>query len=307
MNKDELVQYVTQCCKLLNIKMEESDSKGVKHCRLFVPKDLQRDFNHEEVIEVVFDENDDSDFLYITSESVLVQKLANQILKLNNLKFSSIKKVYDLKKFEETLLESKKGLEIGKKEMKPIIENDIYVWYKTKIRSNFIEEYIQGFKFNLDTKELRKVKEGELNELMEDSEESTINNFKIDDFNVVEKIILKEVEEGAKEFIAIKEEEFSEKLETEINRIEDYYQIVKKEYEELNTEAAFSDYEVMINEKENLIKQQKEKYTFKLEDVSIETLFMVMVKKIYERKEYIIGNEEEVIADAKEIIKKNIE
>lgn len=238
--------YFVSCVNILKINIEEIEEEVY---RMLIPKTYRIYFNNEETIEVTFDKEKSDRYIYMTEENFVLQRIANL--------FCNVKGGYIVTEGEE---------------------EEIYIWYKTTIKGNMIEENIDLYGYNFKTKKVKEVKNEEEIELINTSIKlnESVKHSKISE---AEEQIIKLIETKTEKLIKEKKEEALEMIEREVKRINDYFELVKKEHQSSYTHTSYEDFGIINKEKDNLILQQKEKYAIDEENVTIKPIGFLYIKQ----------------------------
>ena len=160
--------------------------------------------------------------------------------------------------------------------------NFVYVWLKITIYKSMKEELLKGYCFNVDNQTIQSIEYGNL-DIFESLEKRTpflpIETIQ----NAYESII--DVAKGhVDQFVKFKQLEENEERDREIDRIETYYSLLAKEHanaETINFKEEITkkeEKELMIQEKEHLVEQQRIKHYIKKEETTIEPIAILAVE-----------------------------
>lgn len=245
MNQEPMISFLVESCKKLSIKVKEKNDVFTLH----IPKKLQKMFNEES--KLVIERKD------IHSQSFIIKKIASLIKEFQVTGSIGIRHVEDAEKDNHRYL---------------------YAWFKMRIRSFNVNEFIDCVCYDFQTKQISFIPLTTSNTLFEDLKENDkVQSLSTEEMNTV----LQELENCAHEhFHSIIEEEKTKAnafIEKEIARIEEYFEIVKKEHQSSYSNTTYEDYGIINKEKDNLIFQQHQKYRIDDENISFSPLSYVFV------------------------------
>ncbi|GAB7386956.1 hypothetical protein BSNK01_07920 [Bacillaceae bacterium] len=284
----ELKSYILDSCDFLGIKVKET-KPGVYHIK--IPEIYRDDFNGLVEIDITFEKNTDPNLTYVTFESFFTQRLA-KIVADKNTGTGSGTKILKLDDCIKTIKSKFPACETT------IINREIdqthylYIWFKTTIRGNMIEEYLKGFKYDMKSEVIDEVTE-DINMLLENINEELIDNI---DESILDKMIAKLLDvaqQDARNFINKKKMENEELLQKEIQRINEYYDLLESENQLAETSKGGStrdELELLKKERSSLIDQQIKKFRFNETDATIEPVAILLLRLLVEKATLQITN-----------------
>jgi len=289
MDIHELKAYFFNACAFLHIEINEIQP-DIYH--LVFPKKLHHVFK-EEQMNITFLKEHQHLASFITTESYVLQKIAHVVTQQPKgmshafLPFS----LQEVKQRARQLFSP--DCTITFQQENTITQRYLVLWFKFTLKGFKVEESLRAFKYNLATGDISFLP-FDLQELFSRVTESkkalpTIEN--IEEIN--EKMMKKATKSGAS-FVKEKTSEVEQELEKEIKRIHDYYDLLQLEDAFAETastvETREEREESLKSERYLLIEQQKIKYTFHEEDLTIEPVEMVVLTEEIEYCEMTVSN-----------------
>lgn len=157
-------------------------------------------------------------------------------------------------------------------------DGSLYAVYKISIRNHLVEEVINVYRIDpfgtLSSCDLDEVKA-----LLGQGDVSASSP------SVDEERLRSAAEEGARLLIREKQALTRPSLQAEIERIQSYYELVKREHLSSYTELSYADYEVMKTERDHLIQRQFDKYRYDWDDVITTPIAYVFTSPPEKRRE----------------------
>lgn len=158
----------------------------------------------------------------------------------------------------------------------------IYVWVKITLYKSMKEEIVKGYCYDVDSQRITSITYGDLS-IFEKLEKRTpfLSN---EALAIAYESVMDVAKKQAKQFTKLKQIEANEERNLEIERIENYYSLLAKEHAnaetiELKEELTKKEEkEILQNEKEHLIEQQRIKHQIREEDIMIEPLAMLVME-----------------------------
>lgn len=235
MSEKRLSEYVINLCQSIGINIEMLPDLVY---RLHLPESLVPEFQNQEHIDVTFVDNKKEEALFLQEESFLIKRFASILVK-EKAYFGSFRNC--------TKSQTKKSA-------------NLYLVYKISVQSYDIDEVLVFYSYDFSSGLVEKVDKTVLEEVIS-REEAAFDKKKSSDIVQGVKKILPYIEAEASVFEANKDNLLKNKLTKEVERINDYYSIAKKEHESSYTHASYEDFGVISKEKNNLIEQQVAKFT----------------------------------------------
>lgn len=285
----ELKQYILDSCEFLGMEVYETNP-GVFD--IHIPDKFRDEFNGLNNIQVCFEKTSDHKLTYLTFESFFTQKVAKLVANINagvGTGSKSLKLIENINYIKSKL----PSCNIFITEQSQEVCDYIYIWFKTTVRGNLIEEYLNGFKYNLNEKKVEYIKE-DINILLKDVKEEILPGINTDTLDKVLNDLLLVAKSDAEKFIENKKSDTKELLEKEIKRINDYYDMLLSENQLAETSkgnSPKSELELLQIERQGLINQQYKKYEYKTHDAIVEPIAILLLRQFKEIATAQINND----------------
>lgn len=286
----ELKPYILESCKFLGFNVRE---KNFETWNIKIPFKFRDEFNGQEEINIGFEKTGNPNITYITFESYFTQKIAQLVAEYN----SGVGSGSNLRTIQSHLNNLKEkfpncDFQIGQSKYERV--DYLIVWFKTTVNIYLTEEYLKGFKLNLNNGVFESPPEAhEINDFLNDINEELITDIPND---VIEKALSELysiAQVDAKGFIKEKQDENNKTLENEIKRINEYYDLLELENELAESSKGLGPEEELLllkQEREALIEQQIKKNHFQQQEVTIEPVAILLLKEETESAQVTIKN-----------------
>lgn len=288
MNIYELKPYIFNACDFLNISIIDNKNDTYE---LHFPQDLIEEFNGTKIT-ITFDKDCAiPDTTYITFEAFLTQKIARLVSEFND-GVSSGSKTFSLNDTKVILQNKFTSCSVTYEKLDEFQNDYLLIWFKTTLNGNTVEEYLKGFKYNFQTRSISFIEDSyveQLDSINEGIIKGYSNDLIKDVYNEVEIIAKKDAEN----FIVNKELELQDQLQKEVDRINEYYNILETENSKAETSkgaSATEELKLLKKEKERLIEQQKKKYISEAPVVTLEPIAVILLRENIEKAVANINN-----------------
>ncbi|GAB6990138.1 hypothetical protein [Paenibacillus pini] len=276
----QLKDYIKESCAFLGIDVVTITEHLM---RIKIPQHLKNEFSGVIEYEISFIKTSNPQQTYITFESFLTQKLAKLVAEQNH-GVGHILLNYPIDLMMEEITKKFPNCEIGL-ESKELVEFDkLYVWCKTTVHGQLIEEYLKGFEANIET--------GSVNPLVEDLEQILLegNTVSIDGLSrekldLALSTVLNEASKDAERFVDKITRQTNKQLLHEIKRITDYYDTLIADNQAGETSKGNdpkTEIDLLVKEREALIHQQQLKFSMSENEVIIEPVAILVARNIVE-------------------------
>lgn len=270
----EIKSYILNCLDFLEISYKEVEKS------IF---EISSENSKENNL-ITFDKKNSKKALYITKESTFFKNISAAVA---DKKIPILTSTLNFP-LEPIIDQYKKSFsnihKITFKDPKRGRANYIFFWVKLSLKSFKNEEKIEIFKYDIENKKFSIFKHSseELFKLLIDNEKNT----RVVGKKEIENSLLLFAEKHSNKFIEEKNEEAKELLEEEVERINNYYDLLENEDSSGETFGQSGNKndkkEHLLNERNNLIQQQILKYNFSSDDLTIEILECLHVNEIVE-------------------------
>jgi hypothetical protein len=277
----QLKEYIKESCAFLGIDINASSEEN---WHISIPGHLVDEFSGVSEYLLSFTKTNNPKHTYITFESFFTQRLAKLVADRNHGVGHSVKR-YSI---SSKLIELKK--QFPKCEIKLVNETEastdmLYVWCKTTIVSQLTEEYLKGFKVDLESGIVEPLQE-DVNLLIDQSNVHSINGLSKEKLEQAFSTVLQNASKDAERFVEQVAKQINIQLNTEIKRITEYYETLIAENQAAETSKGNDpkmEVELLAREREALIHQQRLKYSIEENDITIEPVAMLVVRNIVEQ------------------------
>lgn len=275
MNVNELKNFIYNACLYLGIELSY---KGNNDLQLVIPDELLNEFNNEKEFEITFDKDRaEENRIYVTNEAFIVQKLALLVANKNN--GVTVGKVV----FPDTLNQERIAKLFPDCKIENFQKNNLdgiflVATIKITMRLNKIEEFLHSFRCNLQT--------GECYEIPVPSEIYAGNisqtepfGYKRDDFLFCWDRIMPFVTDCTEKRFQEKQEEYNNLCQIEIDRINEYYNLVLSEQKNSEKNTNNDTTAVLESERESLINEQYKKFAIAKTSVTVEPISFCLINE----------------------------
>lgn len=285
----ELKDYIKESCTYLGIEYVII-SDDLMH--ITIPQYLVNEFSAISEYQISFIKTSNPKQTYITFESFFTQKLAKLVAEQNH-GVGHILKKQQIELIVNRISSMFPNCEITLENKQQIKTDLLYVWCKTTIHGQLIEEYLKGFLVDVETGAVKPFLEN-LDEILHD----TITGAPLEGLSK-EKIdqalsrILDEANKDAELFVGKITKQTSEQLSIEINRITNYYDSLIADNQTGETSKGNdpkAEMELLTKEREALINQQQIKFSVSESEVVIEPVALLVARNIVENGSLRISN-----------------
>lgn len=275
-----LKDYIKESCKFLGIEVTPFSEDVL---RIGIPNILLDEFAGVREYWISFVRTSDPKQTYITYESFFTQKLAKLVAERNH-GVSHIFKRYSITSLINQVNRLFPNCKVEITDKNQSEQDMLYIWCKTTIQSNLIEEYLKGFQFDFKTKTVVPLNE-EISQILAGSQEKTIEGIEKEEVEDAVRKIIKESEKDAEQFVRNVTKQTVSQLQKEIQRITEYYDTLISENQLAETSKGKDSKEeikLITSERESLIYQQKLKYSLTEKDITIEPVSLLFLRSSIE-------------------------
>ncbi|GAA0381299.1 hypothetical protein [Bacillus horti] len=276
----ELKPYIIESCDYLGIDIKEISSDILL---IQIPDNLKDELNGINNTKVSFVKTSDPNITYLTFESFFTQKIA-QLVADRNTGIGTGTKLLKLDAPTNYIKAQLPSCNIQLLDISQENTDYLFIWFKTTVRGNLVEEYLKGFKYNLKEDKVETYNE-DINFLLEDIKDELLLDVNEAHLDTVLREMLSLAKEDAEIFIEKKKIENKEILDKEIKRINDYYDMLYYENQLAESSKGVTpkeELELLQREREGLISQQIHKYEYKSHDTTIEPIAILMLRQTVE-------------------------
>ena len=271
MNITELKNFLYNACLYLGIELSYRENENLQ---LKIPDNLLEEFNGEKQYEITFDKDKaDENITYVTNEAFIVQKIASLVAEQNNGVTVGKVEFPDLIT-QESISKLFPDCKIEDFEKNSIDGNFLIATIKITMRLNKIEEFLLSFRCNLQT--------GECFEIPVPSEVYARNITQAEPFGYTNEQflfcwdrIMPFVTACTENLYQEKQSENKELCNLEIDRINEYYDLILSEQKEADEKTT----SILKNERESLINEQVKKFTIAKNSVTVEPISFCLVNE----------------------------
>ncbi len=286
MTEQELKNYLVQACNFLNISVEQLSENDFN---LSIPDDLTEYFNNADKFAVTFNKNNnDSDKTYITNEAFLIQKIAKlvadrghgittgEIILKNNITVSDIESLF-------------RDCKVDNLEIEQVPNDYLLVCIKITMRLNKIEEFLHCYKYNIATKECIEIPIPD-EEYIQKISTRAFTEYNKDEILSYYDNILPYIKQTSQNHFEEKQAEYAKMCADEINRINEYYDILLRENSLPEATDESSAYESLNSERTNLINEQNKKFQISDNNIVVEPISICIIRENAEKSNIDISN-----------------
>lgn len=286
MTQEMLINYLIAACEFLKIELTRQSETEF---HLTIPDELAEDFNNEKEYDITFKkELADHNRSYITTESFLIQKIAKLTADIGcGVTIGEISSACDVteEKVREMFCDCR--IESFEKTRTPV--DFLIVTAKITMRLNKIEEFIHCYKLNIKNGECAEIP------LPETEYITSISPVKAEKYNseIISNLyesVVPHITDSANTHFSEKQNEYAGFCSKEIERINEYYDLLIKEKEDSSDEDRNESINLLKLEKENLINEQNKKYAISKNSVTIEPVSVSLIRETGEKAEIKLSN-----------------
>lgn len=287
MTETELKNYLLQACGFLNINIKQI---AESEFTLTIPDILTEDFNNAKEFTVTFKkESADTNKSYITTESFLIQKIAKLVAdKGYGVTTGEIDVENDVNINEIEALFS--DCKVNKFAAEKIPYDYYLVCIKITMRLNKIEEFLHCYKYNIKTKECIEIPVPD-EDYIQKITTKAFEEYSRDDALAAYDDILPYIKQTVNIHFEEMQAEYEKMYTEEINRINEYYDILLSENSLPDATQKESVYESLNSERENLINEQKKKFQISDNSITVEPISICIIRENTETPTVVISNE----------------
>ncbi|MDY7221471.1 hypothetical protein [Halalkalibacterium halodurans] len=275
----ELKPYILESCHFLGMKVHQMTTSKWK---IFFPEKYRDEFNGQEEMVITFEKTNDPHTTYITFESYFTQKIAQLVAEYNS-GVSSGTITTTIQTHLDKLKDSFPDCNLQVTSSVFERSDFIMVWFKTTVNLYLTEEYLKGFKYSLKTGTFENVpSEEKLNDFLDEIKEEQITDISYDLIDGAIQKLYAIAQEDAQTFITEKLKDHEATLQKEINRINEYYDLLESENELAESSKGLTPEEelaLLKKERKNLIDQQIKKSRIQQQEVTIEPVAILLLKE----------------------------
>lgn len=259
----------------------ESISEHLMH--ILIPKHLMNEFSGVSEYWISFIKTSSSKQTYITFESFFTQKLAKLVAEYNH-GVGHIQVQHSIGPLVDEISKLFPGCEIGLGNEQQEKTDKLYVWCKTTIHGQMIEEYLKGFQVDVETGEVIPLLES-FDQIGLEGSAVTLDGLTKEKLDLALSNALEEATKDAERFVEKIAKQTNNQLLIEINRITGYYDTLIAENQTGETSKGNdpkTEIELLIKEREALIHQQQLKFSVSESEAVIEPVAILLRRNIVE-------------------------
>lgn len=276
----QLKDYIKESCAFLGIDVV-TINEHLMH--ITIPQHLKNEFSGVVEYEISLIKTSNPKQTYITFESFFTQKLAKLVAEQNH-GVGHILLKYPIDLMVEEIIRNFPNCEIGIENKEQVESDKLYVWCKTTVHGQLIEEYLKGFEVNIET--------GSVDLLVEDLEQIShkgtnvlIDGLSKEKLDLALSAVLNEASKDAERFVDKITKQTNNQLLHEIKRITDYYDTLIADNQAGETSKGNdpkTEIDLLVKEREALIHQQHLKFSMSENEVIIEPVAILVARSIVE-------------------------
>lgn len=285
----ELKDYIKESCKFLGIGYEKI-SEDLMYVR--IPEHLVNEFSGVSEYQISFVKTSHSKQTYITFESFFTQKLAKLVAQHNH-GVGHIVKYLQIEPIVNYVTSVFPNCTVTVDNSQLVQADHLYGWCKTTIHGQLIEEYIKGFQVELESGFVTPIAES-LEAVLRHASDETIDGLTQENINHALTKALEAANQDAEQFVESIKQQTKEQLQTEINRITSYYETLIQEHQSAETSKGHdpkTERELLVQEREALIQQQKIKFSITESEVVIEPVALLLARNMIEHGSVLVRND----------------
>lgn len=258
---------------------------------IIIPQHLVNEFSGVSEYQISFIKTSNPKQTYITVESFFTQKIAKLVAEKNH-GIGHILKQHKIELLVNRISSMFPNCEITLENKQQVKSDILYVWCKTTVHGQLIEEYLKGFQVDIDTNEVIPLQDN-LDQILHGTTNAQLEGLSKEKLHQALSIILAEANKDAEHFIDKIAKQAKEQLLIEINRITSYYDSLIADNQIGETSKGNdpkTEIEVLTKEREALINQQQIKFSFSESEVVIEPVALLVARNIIEQGSVRITN-----------------
>lgn len=286
MTQEMLINYLIAACEFLKIELTRQSETEF---HLTIPDELAEDFNNEKEYDITLKkELADQNRSYITTESFLIQKIAKLTADIGyGVTIGEISSVCDVT--EEKIQEMFCDCRIDSFEKTKTPVDFLLVTSKITMRLNKIEEFIHCYKLNINSGECIEIP------LPESEYITSISPIKAEEYNseTISKLyetVVPHITDTVNTHFSEKQTEYAGFCSKEIERINEYYDLLIKEKEESSDDDKAESLNLLKLERDNLINEQNKKYAISKNSVTVEAVSVCLIRETGEKADIKLSN-----------------
>ncbi|BBI31518.1 hypothetical protein [Cohnella abietis] len=276
----KLEDYIKESCLFLGIDVV-TISEHLMH--IMIPQHLKNEFSGVGEYQISFIQTANPKQTYITFESFFTQRLAKLVAEQNHgvghllLQHSNERLVDEITtKFPNCKLDL-----INEDSIK---SDKLYVWCKTTVQGQLIEEYLKGFQVDIETGAVIPLLES-LEQILLEGTTAPVEGLTREKLDLALTNALNEASKDADQFVDKIKKQTNNQLLNEINRINDYYDTLIADNQVGETSKGNepkTEIDLLLKERVALIHQQEIKFSMSDSEVMIEPVAILVVRNIVE-------------------------
>lgn len=276
----QLKEYIKEGCAFLGIDVV-SISEHLMH--ITIPQHLKNEFSGVVEYEISLIKTSNPRQTYITFESFFTQKIAELVAEQNHGVGHTLLQ-YPINLRVNEITRKLPNCEIRVEDMEQVKADKLYVWCKTTVHGQLIEEYLRGFMVDIETCNVTPLFK-DLEQIILEGTSVYIDGLSREKMDLALTNVLNEASEDAKRFVDKISKQTENQLLQEIQRITEYYDTLIADNQAGETSKGNdpkTEMDLLIKEREALIHQQQLKFSMSENEVKIEPVAILVARTVVE-------------------------
>ncbi|OBZ13643.1 hypothetical protein [Bacillus sp. FJAT-26390] len=276
----KLKDYIKESCLYLEIDVLMI-SDHLMH--IMIPQHLKNEFSGIGEYQISFIKTSNPKQTYITFESFFTQKLAKLVAEQNH-GVGHILLQHPIERLVDDITTKFPSCEFELLNEESINSDKLYVWCKTTIHGQLIEEYLKGFQVDVETGVVIPLLES-LEKILIEGTTAPVDGLSREKLDLALSNVLTEASKDAERFVDKITKQTNIQLLNEINRINDYYDTLIADNQAGETSKGNepkTEIDLLLKERAALIHQQEIKFSMSESEVMIEPVAILVARNIVE-------------------------
>jgi hypothetical protein len=276
----ELKDYVIESCLFLGIDVIPISEHLLK---IIIPQHLKNEFSGIGEYQISFIKTSNPKQTYITFESFFTQKLAKLVADQNH----GVGHILFQRPIEQLVKEITTKFprcDLELLDEKSVHTDKLYVWCKTTVHGQLIEEYLKGFQVDVERGIVLPLRES-LEQILKEGTTAPVDGLTREKIDLALSNVLTEASKDAEQFVDKITKQTNNELLKEINRINDYYDTLIADNQAGETSKGHElkmEMDLLQQERAALIRQQEIKFSMTDSEVMIEPVAILVARNIVE-------------------------
>jgi hypothetical protein len=277
----QLKDYIKESCAFLGIDVVTVSEHLM---RITIPQHLKNEFSGVVDYEISLIKTSNPKQTYITFESFFTQKIAELVAEQNH-GVGHILLQNPINLIVQEIARKLPNCEIRVEDKEEVKTDKLYVWCKTTVHGQLIEEYLKGFMVDVETCNVTPLVK-DLEQIINEGTSIYIDGLSRENIDFALTNVLNEATKDAQCFVEKIKKQTDSQLNKEIERITEYYDTLIADNQAGETSKGNdpkTEMDLLIREREALIHQQELKFSMSESEVKIEPVAILLARNVVEQ------------------------